>query len=140
MSHKHIRFLLSSLLAITLTCLGLGAFAAWGQTTSTGGILNVSVGDPSGAAVPNAGLELKDLSTNDIRRGATQANGVYSFPNLPGGKYQLKVTAQGFQAQVFEEVQIKTSLETDVHSALKIGQTTESVTVTAAETPLVQTE
>src|SRR5258705_9197824 len=81
---------------ISLACLGLSAPAVWGQTTSTGGTLNVSVLDPSGAIVPAAGLELRDLSTNDIRRAETQANGVYSFPNLPFGTYELKVTAPGF--------------------------------------------
>src|ERR1035437_5156338 len=57
---------------LTLLCCLIGA---WGQTTSTGGSLNVSVLDPSGASVPNVSLELRDLSTNDVRRGATQANG-----------------------------------------------------------------
>src|SRR5450759_2506492 len=121
---------------LTLLCCLMGA---WGQTTSTGGSLNVSVLDPSGASVPNVSLELRDLSTNDVRRGATQANGVYSFPNLPGGAYELKVNAAGFAAQVFESVVIRTSLETNVRATLKIGTTRETVTVTAAES-MVQTE
>src|SRR5450759_5615632 len=121
---------------LTLLCCLMGA---WGQTTSTGGSLNVSVLDPSGASVPNVGLELRDLSTNDVRRGATQANGVYSFPNLPGGAYELKVNAAGFAAQVFESVVIRTSLETNVRATLKIGTTRETVTVNAAES-MVQTE
>lgn len=100
----------------------------------------MSVVDQSGAVIPNAELELKDLSTNDVRHGATQANGVYAFPNLPGGTYSLLVKAQGFASQTFESVLIRTSLETEVKSLLKVGGTAESVTVTSTEAPLVQTE
>ncbi|MBZ5586159.1 MAG: carboxypeptidase-like regulatory domain-containing protein, partial [Acidobacteriia bacterium] len=113
---------------------------SWGQTTSTGGSLTVTATDPSGAAVPGAALEVKDLSTNDIRRATTQANGVYTFLNLRGGTYSVTVSAQGFANQVFESVVIRTSLETEVKAALKLGATTESVTVTASEVPIVQTE
>ena len=127
------------ILAVTLACLGLGAFAAWGQTT-TGGTLNVTVFDPSGAAVPGAALELRDTATNDIRRAETQANGVYSFPNMPFGIYELKVTAAGFQTQSFQSVQIQTGRDTDMHVTLKVGTSSESITVTDSATPLVQTE
>jgi hypothetical protein len=126
--------------AFGIAILLLAAISAAGQTTSTGGSLNVTVQDPSGAAVAGANLELRDLATNDIRRATTQANGVYSFLNLPGATYELKVMASGFSPQIFESVLIKTSLETDVKAMLKIGGTTESVTVSATETPLVQTE
>ena len=125
---------------VTLACLCLGMPAAWGQTSSTGGTLNVTVLDPSGAAIPGAALELKDLSTNDIRRAEAQANGVYSFLNLPFGTYELKVTSGGFAAQVFQSVEIQTGRETDVRATLKLGTSTESVTVSATESPLVQTE
>jgi hypothetical protein len=125
---------------VGLVCLALWTLPAWGQTTSTGGTLIVSVADPSGAAVPNAELALKDLSTNDVRRGVTQVTGVYGFPNLPGGTYSLAVTAQGFAGQTFESVLIKTGLETEVKSVLKIGGVAETVTVTETEVPLVQTE
>ena len=116
------------------------ASAIWCQTSSTGGRLNVTVADPGGAAVPNATLELKDLSTNDIRHGATKVSGDYSFSNLPASHYQLKVGAPGFETQEFDNVEIKVSLETDVKATMKIGTATETVTVNATETPLVQTE
>jgi hypothetical protein len=121
------------------TLLFLCLAAAWAQTTSTGGNLNVTVVDPSGANVPDAQLELTDTATNDVRRGATQANGLYSFLNLPGGTYRLSVTAAGFAPQSLESIVIRTSLETAVKAALKIGGTAESVTVTEAET-LIQAE
>jgi hypothetical protein len=128
---------ISIAISLILLCCSL---AAWGQTTSTGGSLNVSVVDPSSAGVPNATLELRDLATNDIRHGATQTNGTYTFPNLPGGTYQLRVNAMGFAGQVFESVVVRISLETDLHAVLKIGTTNETITVNSTESPLVQTE
>jgi len=136
---KQIQIRLCFLLAV-LICLGPGAGAGWSQTTTTGGSLTITVTDPSGAAVPDAALEVRDLSTNDIRRASTQVNGVYTFPNLPGGTYSMTVSAQGFSNQVFESVVIRTSLETEVKAVLKVGTTSESVTVSASEVPLVQTE
>src|ERR1051326_7314204 len=121
-------------ISLILLCCSL---AAWGQTTSTTGSLNVSVVDPSGAAVPDASLELRDAATNDVRHGATQSSGVYTFANLPGSTYQLKVSATGFAAQMFESVVIRTSLETDIHVTLKIGATSETITVDATAAPLI---
>jgi hypothetical protein len=140
MALNHVNRLVTCVALVCLVVLGLGAPAALAQTTSTGGTLNVTVADPSGAAVPGASLEIRDLSTNDVRRADTQVNGVHSFPNLPFGTYELKVTANGFTAQVFQAVQIQTGRETDVHVNLKIGTPTETVTVESSETPLVQTE
>jgi hypothetical protein len=136
---KNARSFAIFVVCLALACLGPGAFYAWGQANA-GGTLNVTVLDPSGAVVPNAKLELRDQSTNDIRRGVTQANGAFSFPNLPYGFYELTVSADGFQNQVFASVQIQTGRETDVNASLKVGATNETVTVEASSTPLVQTE
>ncbi len=99
----------------------------------------MTVADPSGASVPSAELELKDAATNDLRRGVTQTNGVYSFLNLPGGAYQLKISAAGFVTQTFESVVVRTSLETSIHAVLKVGGTAETITVNTTES-LIQTE
>ncbi len=113
---------------------------AWGQTTTTGGNLTVTVSDPSGANVAGAVLEVRDPATNDTRHATTQENGIGRFLNLPGGTYSLSVSAKGFSNEVFESVLIQTSLKTAVKATLKLGTTTESITVNASETPLVQTE
>src|SRR5215469_6632005 len=135
MSKMQIRQSLLLRLATVIGLAGSGAFTAFSQTTSTGGNLNVTVSDPAGGAVPNASLEVKDLSTNVVTRGVTQGTGKYTFQGLPGGAYSLTVSASGFSNVVFASVVIKTSLETHVDAALKIGTTSESVTVSATETP-----
>src|ERR1039457_6088818 len=108
--------------------------------STTSGSVTVTVVDPSGSAVPGAQLEIKDLGTNILQKAPTGATGTYTFPNLSFGMYQLTVTASGFQTQIFSSVQVVTSLNTDIHVALKLGATSESVTVTTSEVPLVETE
>src|ERR1017187_557694 len=109
------------------------------QSTTTGSV-TVTVVDPSGSAVPNAQLEIRDTSTNIVQKAPTGATGTYTFPSLSFGIYQLTVTASGFQTQIFSSVQVVTSLNTDIHVPLKLGATSESVTVTTSEVPLVEAE
>jgi hypothetical protein len=112
---------------------------ALAQTTTTGSVA-VTVTDPSGAPVPNTQLEIRDTSTNVTQKASTGTTGTYTFPSLTFGIYQLTVTASGFQTEVFSSVQVVTSLTTDIKAALKLGTTSETVTVTASEVPLVELE
>ena len=88
--------------------------------------------------MPSADLQLRDLGTNDVRKAETQNNGVYSFPNLPFGLYELMVSKTGFQNQVFESVQVQTGRVTTVGVTLRVGGTTQQVTVAETATPLVE--
>src|SRR5579883_1272439 len=124
------------LLALTF---GLGVLHVSAQVSNFGSV-TVTVLDPSGAAVPNAALEIKDVSTNIVRKGVTSQQGTYTFPDLTFGNYSLTITAQGFQNQVFSNVQVQTARNTDIHATMKVGASTETVTVTTDAVPLVEPE
>ena len=126
---------LRSRFAVLSAMLALAPVLAVSQTT-TFGTVSVSVEDPSGAAVPGAQLEIKDLSTNITRRATTGPTGAYSFPDLSFGVYQLSVSAKGFQTAVYSSVQVQTARQTDIHVPLKVGAPTETVTVTTESVPL----
>jgi hypothetical protein len=126
-----------ALLAVLVGWLGCGAFQAWAQTSDVGTV-TVNVLDTSGATVPDAQLQLKNVETNDVRRGATQAGGSLAFPTLPFGMYELTVSKAGFETQVFQAVQVQVSRVTTINVTIKIGGTTQSVTVADAATPLVE--
>ncbi len=136
------RFTRSKFIAATmLVSAALTMFnpCAIAQSTTTGSV-TVTVTDPSGAPVPNAQLEVKDTSTNAMQKASTGTTGTYTFPNLTFGTYQLTVTAAGFQTEIYSSVQVVTSLNTDIHAALKLGATAETVTVNTSEVPLVELE
>jgi carboxypeptidase family protein len=112
---------------------------AWGQAINTGTV-NVTVVDEAGALIPDAQLQLTDLTTNDARKAVTQQTGTYSFVNLAFGAYQLTVMKSGFQTQILKDVLVQTNRNTTVIVTLKIGDTAEKVEVVSSATPLVETD
>ena len=74
-----------------IVCLGLPLL---GQTL---GDLSGRVNDPSGAGVPNAVVSLTNTSTNAVRNTESSTDGLYSFPSVPPGVYNLKVEHPGFR-------------------------------------------
>jgi hypothetical protein len=124
--------------AVVLVSLSLiSAFTVSAQI-STGGTITVNVIDPTGEVVPGATLQLRDLGTNNVRKAETQSNGTYLFPDLPFGGYELTVSKIGFETQVFQSVQVQTGRSTTVNVNLRVGGTSETVTVTATAAPLVE--
>lgn len=119
-------------LCLTLACAGIVS-----AQTSAGGTLTVNVLDQSGSAVPGAALQLKETATNDVRKAETQANGAYTFPNLTFSLYELTVSKSGFETQVFTSIQVQAARTTTANVTLKVGGTTQTVTVNEAVTPLV---
>lgn len=115
--------------------LGMALAPAPAQT-GTGGSVSVTVRDPSGAAVTEATLELKDKETNDTHRGATGGSGAFVFPDLPFGTYSLHVAKAGFAQKIVDPIEVQTGRTTDVPVVLTLGTTNESVTV-SGEAPLV---
>jgi len=53
--------------------------------------------DPSGAVIPSAIVEVKNLWTNATSTASTSSDGRWLFPNLPSGTYQISAHAPGFQ-------------------------------------------
>jgi len=126
-------------LAASLTALFfVGAPTARAQHGSEGTV-TVTVLDASGSVVQGAQLELRDLTTNDLRKAETQAGGTYTFANLSLGKYQLKVTKTGFQTQVYDDVEVQAAQTTDIKTNLRVGAINETVEVSGGTAPLVET-
>ena len=117
---------------------GASALSAWAQHGSEGTV-TVTVIDPSGEVVQGAQVELRDLTTNDLRKAETQGGGTYAFVNLSLGKYNLKVTKPGFESQVYDDVVVQAAQTTDIKATLKVGAITETVVVSGGTAPLVET-
>ena len=67
-----------------------------GQAGSTQATLNGTVLDEKGGGVPRAAITLKEAETNVTHAATSSDNGFYSIPNLPPGKYELKIAATSF--------------------------------------------
>lgn len=103
------------------------------------GSLVGNVTDPSGAAVVGATVTVTQVETNQSRTAKTGDAGQYSFPTIPGGTYELKVSAQGFRTMVRKDVPISTNTVSRVDVQLELGAVTETVQVTG-EAALLQAD
>ena len=115
--------------------LALGAATASAQT-STGGIRGF-VKDNTGAVL--AGVTVEASSPSRIGGAAvevTDAQGLYTFQNLPVGVYVVSYTLQGFSNIRREDVRVEVGRTIQVDVELKIGNIEQSITVTG-ESPVV---
>ena len=75
-------------------------------------------------------MEATQVTTGVKTVRQTTAAGYYVLAALPAGEYTLKVTAAGFEALVQERVIVDALATTAVNVTLKVGASTEQVTVT----------
>ena len=103
------------------------------------GTITGTITDPQGAAVPNATITIVEDATGVSYEATSGATGEYSRPLLPAGTYTVTVTAQGFQKAQQKGVQVTAGDRIGVNIALVVGETSQTMEVTAAA-PLLQTE
>lgn len=97
------------------------------------------VTDPSGAAVPAARVVIRNAATGEERSAASDSSGAYSFPSVVPGTYDVTVTAPGFKRGEVKNRVAQVTQTAQVDVALQVGETSESVTVSAAGAELINT-
>jgi len=102
-----------------------------------GGNVVGTVFDSSGAAVPNADVEAKNVSTNLATTAKSSATGAYRFDNLMPGSYQITAKASGFKT-ISQKVDVQVSRTGTLNITLEPGSTSETVEVSGAP-PLLDT-
>ena len=104
--------------------------AAQEQRGSIEGVIR----DSSGAVLPGATVAAKGVA--GTLTSVTDGQGIYRFPSLTPGDYEVAVTLQGFNAAKTEHVQLSLGQVLKVDMAMELAGVTESVQVTA-ESPLI---
>ncbi len=89
------------------------------------------VTDPSGAVIPGATVKAANTATNAVKEAQTTALGIFTIPYLDPGVYNVTVSSFGFQTVVRERIVLRVADKVDLPVSLKLGQTTESIVVTA---------
>ncbi|HKQ75918.1 MAG TPA: carboxypeptidase-like regulatory domain-containing protein, partial [Blastocatellia bacterium] len=113
------------------------ASLAWAQSTGSAQ-LSGTVLDESGGAIAGAEVTVTQTATGSSRTVTTDADGAYTFPNLPVGPYQLQVKKQGFSAYVQSGIVLQVNINPTINVTLKVGAVTEQVQVTS-DAALVET-
>jgi hypothetical protein len=91
------------------------------------------VTDTTGAAVPNVQVTLTNPQTDTTYRTVTNGAGSYTFTEVkPGPGYTLILECPGFQKEVVAGLYLNIAVTRTQNAQLKVGQTQETVTVSAA--------
>lgn len=129
------------MLTSKLACLILPVLASsLALAQSISGDLVVKVSDASDASVAGAKLTLTQVATNVRLESVTAANGTALFPQLKPGLYALEASHAGFQTQTVRDIRVQVGQRARVDVEMKVGQLTESVTVSAAAETLLNRE
>ncbi len=93
----------------------------------------------SGAVVAKASVTLTDRSTHVVRTSLSDNAGVYVFPGVPIGTYDLAVSAPGFKTYVTNGIVLEVGSSIAINAALSVG-TAETRVEVQAEGLSLQTE
>ena len=102
---------------------------AWPQVA--GATLSGTVGDASGAVIPNAKVEVKNAGTAETRSVATDSKGFYSIPNILPGNYRISVSAQGFSTQIQTDVTLEVGATRLLNFSMHVGAVTETLDISS---------
>ncbi len=117
------------LLLLGAACMQLSPPAS-AQEVSAG--ITGTVTDPSGAAVPGAAVTAKDMNRGTEWPTQTNAEGIYAFPRIPVGTYELKVEMRGFKTVIRPNIVLELNQRARIDIQMEIGGTTETIEVTGA--------
>lgn len=114
----------------------LGALVATISSTSLlgqAGTASISghVSDQNNAAIPDATIQLTKLDTQIVTTATTGPTGLYVFPTLQPGSYEVKVSKTGFRDTVIPELALGVQQSISRDFALAVGSASETVTVNA---------
>ncbi|HTQ56378.1 MAG TPA: carboxypeptidase regulatory-like domain-containing protein [Bryobacteraceae bacterium] len=110
---------------------------AWAQSLISGDIAGI-ISDPSGAVIPGAAVELRSLDTGAVQTSTANQNGAYRFSLLKPGRYEVVVSATGFQKGE-RAVTVAVGQITTTDISLQLGSSSQTVEVSAVA-PLINPE
>jgi len=102
------------------------------------GNISGTVRDTSGAVIPGASVSLANTATGVTTATKTDKEGLYVFPYVQPGIYDISASASGFETVKTPGVTVHVTERVQVSFELKIGNVTTAVTVTS-EAPILQT-
>jgi hypothetical protein len=108
--------------------------ALFGQ--SERGTISGTITDASGAAVPQAKVSAINTDTNIATATVSNETGDYALPNLPAGKYTIRVEKDGFTSAAVTGITLNASADVRADAHLTVGSTRQTVEVTASAVQL----
>src|SRR5215210_4843107 len=123
--------------ALAVLLLLAAAGSAYSQTIT--GSVTGTVTDASGASAPNVKVTVTNVGTGVANTTQTNSAGVYNFPFLPVGQYNVAAENTGFKRSVIGPFALEVNQTARLDFTLEVGDVTQSVEVTDVG-PILQTE
>jgi len=111
--------------ALGVYVLAVPVFASQGG--NAGGVQG-TVTDPTGAVIPGATVHMTNQVSGFSRTATTDAQGQFTFSNVPFNPYQVNVSATGF-APLSQGLEIRSAVGTNLKLVLQIEGASQTVTV-----------
>jgi hypothetical protein len=117
---------------LTFFAMLISAFLA-GNLNAQSGTTKITgtVKDQQGASVPGATVQLTNPEKGFTRTTTTSDDGVYSFPTIPPGTYQIEVTSSNFKKALVREIKALVDNPIEVDVPLETGEVSAVVDVNA---------
>jgi hypothetical protein len=114
-----------------VTAVWLLVFCVSVASAQSGGELTGTISDPSGAVIPNANVTATSVETGKQHTTVSNGSGVYDFPSLDVGDYNLVVSATGFEGYKQNGIVVNVAQTLKVDIRLVLGANSQTVTVQA---------
>ncbi|MDQ2841091.1 MAG: carboxypeptidase regulatory-like domain-containing protein [Acidobacteriota bacterium] len=124
------------LLVLAVAVAGLISIPLTSIGQSSNATISGVVTDSSGATIPGADLILQATDSASFSKASSGADGLFSFPNLPGGSYQLKVSAKGFKDFLQTGIVLHLNDSVTLPVSLQVGESSQTIEVNANASPL----
>ena len=121
--------------ALALVVLSLPAI---GFAQGSRGSITGTVRDQQNSVIPGASVTVKDVLTGGTTKVTTNQTGYYEATSLDPGTYSVSVEMAGFKTIIRDGIILETGNRLAVDLKLEVGQTNQSVEVTA-KSPLLDT-
>ncbi|MDR1726666.1 MAG: TonB-dependent receptor [Acidobacteriota bacterium] len=121
-------------LAVALLPLLLSA-PAFGQSTAAS--LGGTVMDASQAVLPGASITAVNTATGVETKATANNSGIYNFPSLPPGVYNVTAEQGGFQKAVTTDVRLGAGAQARLNFNMVVAGSSETVEVTASAESLL---
>ena len=124
--------------SLALFLLVLLPAAVFAQSQATTGVIEGTVVDASGAALPGVTVSVHNTATNYEQQAITDSAGRFRAVLLPLGSYVIEAQKQGFAKLIRENLELTVGQTLNLNLTLQPAGAAESVTVTS-DAPVVET-
>jgi hypothetical protein len=131
------RFSPLQLRSLALTILSVIALFSTYSAQTSRGTVSGTITDTNGAVIAGAKIDLVNKATSVARTTTSNDVGIYRFDAVDLGKYDVKITQQGFKQYVATDLDVTANITLTIDAPLQVGVNEQIVEVNAASEALL---